>query len=84
MANLNQPVPEGGNALSYVRVSSDGHELEDGPITLVATGATGAAVIPNYTTGSTTLPTSATGAWLYIGLDSSGNKIFVPAFVCTV
>ena len=77
MPNLNLPVPEGGNAGYFVKISDDGHALEDGPFTTVATGATGAATVPSYTTGSTTLPTTGTGAWLAIGLDDSGNQLFV-------
>ena len=80
MPNLNVPVPEGGTAGYFVKISDDGHGLEDGPFTTVATGSTGAVTIPSYTTGSTTVPTTGTGAWLKIGLDDSGNQLFVPVF----
>jgi len=80
MTNLQQPVPEGGTAGYFVTISADGHGLRDGPHTTVATGATGAVTIPSYTTGSTTIPTTADGVWLKIGLDTSGNQLFVPVF----
>lgn len=80
MDNLNLPVPEGGTEGYFVTMGPDGHKLRDGPHTVLATGATGAVVIPSYTTGSTTIPTTNAGKWLKIGLDADGNELFVPVF----
>jgi len=78
---LRTPIENGARVGHFLRVDETDPELmNDGPFTTVATGATGAVTIPSYTTGSTTLPTTGTGAWLFIGLDDSGNQLFVPVF----
>jgi hypothetical protein len=77
---LNLPVPEGGTAGHLVKIASGGHALDDGPFTLVATGATGDVTVAKYTTAATDKPSAATPYWLKIGEDSDGAPLFVACY----
>ena len=73
------PAPSGGRAESFVKVSSDGNNIGDENLVVVANGSTGGITVGQYGVLSTQ-PLAATPYWLFMGRDSAGVKYYTVVY----